>query len=119
MTAPDNSKMNRLLAALPAEKWARWLQQLEYVTMPLGDVLYESRDTLSHVYLPTTAVVSLRDVMESGAPAEIAVVGNESIVWVALFMGGESTSGSDRRSRLSPDFAGHQGRVQPRSGAAY
>ncbi len=65
--------------------------QLEQVPMPLGQVLYESGATLSHVYFPTTAIVSLLYVMENGASAEIAVVGNEGIVGISLFMGGEST----------------------------
>ena len=69
----------------------RWLRQLEAVEMPLGDVLYESGRTLSHVYFPTTAIVSLLYVLENGASAEIAVVGNEGVVGIALFMGGEST----------------------------
>jgi CRP-like cAMP-binding protein len=59
--------------------------------MPLGQVLYEPGATLSHVYFPTTAIVSLLYVMENGASAEIAVVGNEGLVGVSLFMGGEST----------------------------
>ena len=83
---------NLLLAALPDEEWQRWLPQLEEVVMPLGQVLYESGATLSHVYFPTTAIVSLLYVMENGASAEIAVVGNEGIVGISLFMGGESTS---------------------------
>jgi CRP-like cAMP-binding protein len=83
---------NLLLAALPDEEWQRWLPQLEAVVMPLGQVLYESGATLSHVYFPTTAIVSLLYVMENGASAEIAVVGNEGIVGISLFMGGESTS---------------------------
>jgi CRP-like cAMP-binding protein len=83
---------NLLLAALPDEEWQRWLPQLELVVMPLGQVLYESGATLSHVYFPTTAIVSLLYVMENGASAEIAVVGNEGIVGISLFMGGESTS---------------------------
>ena len=84
-------KKNRLLAALPEAEWQRWLPQLELVEMPLGEVLYESGDILSHVYFPTTAIVSLLYVMENGASAEIAVVGNEGLVGVSLFMGGEST----------------------------
>jgi len=60
--------------------------------MPLGQVLYEAGGTLSHVYFPTTAIVSLLYVMENGASAEIAVVGNEGIVGISLFMGGDSTS---------------------------
>ncbi|MEO6660287.1 MAG: Crp/Fnr family transcriptional regulator [Burkholderiaceae bacterium] len=88
--APDPLK-NHLLAALPATEWARWRRQLEAVDMPLGHVLYESGNTLSHVYFPTTAIVSLLYVMEDGASAEIAVVGNEGLVGISLFMGGEST----------------------------
>jgi CRP-like cAMP-binding protein len=83
---------NHLLAALPDAEWQRWLPQLERVEMPLGQVLYESGGTLSHVYFPTTAIVSLLYVMENGASAEIAVVGNEGIVGISLFMGGDSTS---------------------------
>src|SRR5450432_809154 len=82
---------NFLLAALPDPEWQRWQQVLEKVEMPLGQVLYESRATLTHVYFPTTAIVSLLYVMENGASAEIAVVGNEGLVGVSLFMGGEST----------------------------
>jgi CRP-like cAMP-binding protein len=81
-----------LLAALPDAELQRWLPQLETVVMPLGLVLYESGATLSHVYFPTTAIVSLLYVMENGASAEIAVVGNEGIIGISLFMGGESTS---------------------------
>jgi CRP-like cAMP-binding protein len=83
---------NHLLAALPDAEWQRWLPQLERIEMPLGQVLYESGGTLSHVYFPTTAIVSLLYVMENGASAEIAVVGNEGIVGISLFMGGDSTS---------------------------
>jgi CRP-like cAMP-binding protein len=83
---------NHLLAALPDGEAQRWLPQLERVEMPLGQVLYESGGTLSHVYFPTTAIVSLLYVMENGASAEIAVVGNEGIVGISLFMGGDSTS---------------------------
>jgi CRP-like cAMP-binding protein len=82
---------NQLLAALPDAEWQRWLPQLEWVDMPLGHVLYESGSTLKHVYFPTTAIVSLLYVMENGASAEIAVVGNEGLVGVSLFMGGGST----------------------------
>jgi len=81
-----------LLAALPDAEWQRWLPHLERVEMPLGQVLYEAGGTLSHVYFPTTAIVSLLYVMENGASAEIAVVGNEGIVGISLFMGGDSTS---------------------------
>ena len=77
--------------------------------MPLGDVLYEAGGTLSHVYFPTTAIVSLLYVMESGASAEIAVVGNEGIVGISLFMGGESTP-----SRAVVQSAGHGFRLASR-----
>jgi CRP-like cAMP-binding protein len=80
-----------LLAALPDPEWERWRQLLERVEMPLGQVLYESGATLTHVYFPTTSIVSLLYVMENGASAEIAVVGNEGLVGISLFMGGEST----------------------------
>ena len=83
---------NDLLAALPKAEWERWLPQLDLVDMPLGEVLYESGATLSHVYFPTTAIVSLLYVMENGASAEIAVVGHEGVVGISLFMGGESTT---------------------------
>jgi CRP-like cAMP-binding protein len=83
--------LNRLLAALPDAERKRWLPDLEPIDLPLGQVLYESGRTLSHVYFPTTAIVSLLYVMENGASAEIAVVGNEGIVGISLFMGGEST----------------------------
>jgi CRP-like cAMP-binding protein len=83
---------NHLLAALPHAEWQRWLPLLEPVDLPLGEVLYEAGTTLSHVYFPTTAIISLLYVMENGASAEIAVVGNEGIVGISLFMGGESTS---------------------------
>jgi CRP-like cAMP-binding protein len=82
---------NFLLAALPDPEWRRWQPLLEQVDMPLGQVLYESGATLTHVYFPTTSIVSLLYVMENGASAEIAVVGNEGLVGVSLFMGGEST----------------------------
>ena len=91
MATPHNPKSNHLLASLPDAEWQRWLPHLEYVDMPLGQVLYESGSTLSHVYFPTTSIVSLLYVMESGASAEIAVVGNEGIVGISLFMGGETT----------------------------
>jgi CRP-like cAMP-binding protein len=89
---PDpDAKLNQLLAALPDAEWQRWWPHLERVEMTLGEVLCESGGTLSHVYFPTTAIVSLLYVMENGASAEIAVVGNEGVVGISLFMGGEST----------------------------
>ena len=82
---------NRLLAALPPAEWDRWSPRLERVELPLGHVLYESGTTMTHVYFPVTAIVSLLYVMENGSSAEIAVVGNEGIVGISLFMGGNST----------------------------
>jgi CRP-like cAMP-binding protein len=76
---------------LPPEEWARWHSQLEPVTMPLGQVLSESGVAMTHVYFPTTSIVSLLYVMEDGASAEIAVIGNEGLVGISLFMGGETT----------------------------
>src|SRR5271155_1545747 len=84
-------KKNQLLASLPDTEWMRWSASLEAVDMPLGEVLYEPGVTLNYVYFPLTSIVSLLYVMENGASAEIAVVGNEGIVGVSLFMGGEST----------------------------
>jgi CRP-like cAMP-binding protein len=84
-------RKSRLLAALPNEILRRWLPALEAVDMPLGHVLYEAGVTLGHVYFPITAIVSLLYVMENGASAEIAVVGNEGLVGISLFMGGGST----------------------------
>jgi len=83
---------NHLLAALPAEVLERLSQHLELVPMPLGEVLYESSGQLHHVYFPTTAIVSLHYLLESGASAEIAGVGNEGVLGVSLFMGGNTTT---------------------------
>jgi CRP-like cAMP-binding protein len=88
----SESNKNLLLAALTDAERAVWMPQLEAADMPLGKVLYESGSKLTHVYFPTTSIVSLLYVMENGASAEIAVVGNEGIVGISLFMGGESTS---------------------------
>lgn len=82
---------NHLLAALSEEVRNRLFGQLELVSLALGKVLYESGDTLRHVYFPTDSIISLLYVMKSGASAEISVVGNEGLIGVALFMGGEST----------------------------
>ena len=91
MSALTDPRRNQLLAALPDAEWQCWSSQLEWVDMPLGQVLYESGRTLSHVYFPVTSIVSLLYVMEDGASAEIAVVGFEGVVGISLFMGGEST----------------------------
>jgi CRP-like cAMP-binding protein len=86
----SNQRLNHLLAVLPKSESARLFPYLESVSLPLGEALYESGDRLNHVYFPTTAIVSLLYVMEDGASAEIAVVGNDGIVGIALFMGGET-----------------------------
>jgi CRP-like cAMP-binding protein len=91
MSAPPAATENRLIAALPEADLRRWLAALEPVNLSLGQVIYESGRSLSHVYFPTSAIVSLLYVMESGASAEIAVVGFEGVVGISLFMGGETT----------------------------
>jgi len=86
-----DKQKNGLLASLPEEVWQRWLPQVELVDMPLGRVLYESGTVLSHVYFPTSTLVSLVYLLRSGASAEIAVVGKEGLIGLALLMGGNST----------------------------
>ncbi|CAD5365912.1 cAMP-binding domain of CRP or a regulatory subunit of cAMP-dependent protein kinases [Rubrivivax sp. A210] len=110
MAPPSDPRQNHLLAALPDAEWERWLPLLERVEMPLGQVMYESGRVLSHVYFPTTAIVSLLYVMQDGASAEIAVVGNEGLVGISLFMGGESTP-----SRAVVQSAGEGWRIRARS----
>ena len=87
----SHPRMNRLLSALPSADLARWLPQLERVKLSLGQVLYEPGGPPSHAYFPTTSLVALLYVMENGATSEIAVVGNEGMVGVSLFMGGGAT----------------------------
>jgi CRP-like cAMP-binding protein len=91
MPSPHLPTQNLLLAALPKPEFERLLPHFELIPMTLGSVLYESGGRLEHVYFPTTSIVSLLYVMEDGASAEIAVVGNEGILGVSLFMGGETT----------------------------
>lgn len=81
---------NQLLAALPDDEWARWLPLLEPATLRYGQVLFESGDTPSSVLFPTTAVISLSYMTRDGASAEFAVVGNEGLVGISLFMGGNT-----------------------------
>jgi len=92
MDLPRGPTQNHLLAALPTAELERIAPQLELVPMLLGDVLYESGGQLQHVYFPTTAIVSLQYMTEDGAPAEIAGVGNEGMLGVSLFLGGNSTT---------------------------
>lgn len=91
MVAIMTPNQNHLLAALPAEIFERISPHLELVSMPLGEVLYESGGQLQHVYFPTTAIVSLHYLLENGASTEIAGVGNEGVVGISLFMGGNTT----------------------------
>lgn len=91
MTTAHDPKQNHLLAALPASEFDRLAPRLELMPLKLGQVLYESGGQLQHVYFPTDSIVSLLYVMEDGSSAEIAVVGNEGILGISLFMGGETT----------------------------
>ncbi len=94
MPLPHSPNQNHLLAALPATEFEPLLAHLELVPMPLGEMLYEPGRQLQHAYFPTTAIVSLHYVMESGLSAEASGVGHEGVVGVSLFMGGDSTSSS-------------------------
>ncbi|MDQ1524138.1 MAG: hypothetical protein QOE47_2062 [Pyrinomonadaceae bacterium] len=91
--APDSSPTadNRLLAVLPAEDYARLLPGLTPITFTLGEVIYESQRQMEHVYFPTTSHVSLLYTMIDGSTAEVGLVGNEGLVGIALFMGGDTT----------------------------
>lgn len=109
MTNPKNNpntRGNHLLAVLPKSDTERLLPFLELVSLPLGKALYESGDHLKHVYFPTTAIVSLLYELENGSSAEIAVVGNEGIVGIALFMGGDTMP-----NRAVVQSAGHAYRL--------
>ena len=94
MSLPHSPSQNYLLAALPAAEFERLSPHLEPILLPLGEMLYEPGDQLQYAYFPTTAIVSLHYVMESGASAETAGVGNEGVVGIALFMGGDTTPSS-------------------------
>lgn len=87
-------RQNHLLAALPTAEFESFAAQLELVPMPLGDILYEPGQQLQHAYFPTTSIVSLYYVTESGASAETSGVGNEGVVGISLFMGGDTTPSS-------------------------
>jgi len=109
MPAVHSPNQNHLLAALPAADFERLVAHLELVPLPLGEILYEPGARMRHVYFPTTSIVSLHYVMESGASAETAGVGNEGIVGVSLFMGGDSTPSS-----AVVQTAGHAYRLESR-----
>jgi len=118
MPATPHPQQNHILNALPQAERSRLFPHLKLVTLPLGKALYESGDILRHVYFPTDAIISLLYVLKNGASAEIAVVGNDGAIGVALFMGGQSTTnraivqsaGSAYQitgARLSKEFVRH------------
>ena len=104
---PHSPRQNHLLAALPGSDYERLASHLELMPMALADVLYEPGYKLPYVYFPTTSIVSLLYVMEDGASAEIAVVGNEGMLGISLFMGGDTTP-----SRAVVQSAGHGYRLK-------
>jgi len=106
---PHSPNQNHLLAALPTAEFERLAEHLELVPMALGEILYDPGARMRHAYFPTTAIVSLHYVMESGASAETAGVGNEGVVGIALFMGGDTTPSS-----AVVQTAGHAYRLQSR-----
>ena len=107
MPSPPSPSQNHLLAALPTAEFDALAVHLEWVAMPLGTILYGPGEKLLHAYFPTTSIVSLHYVMESGATAETAGVGNEGIVGVSLYLGGETTS-----STAVVQTAGHAYRLE-------
>jgi len=109
MPSPHSPNQNHLLAALPTAEFECLAAHLEPVPMPLGEILYEPGGQLLHAYFPTTAIVSLHYVMESGASAETAGVGNEGVVGISLFMGGGTTPSS-----AVVQTAGHAYRLESR-----
>jgi CRP-like cAMP-binding protein len=106
MSITPKFRQNHLLAALPAADFERIQPHLKLVPLPLGSVLYESGSSMRNVYFPTTAIVSLLYMLADGASAEIAVVGNEGMIGVSLFMGGETTT-----NRAVVQSAGHAYRL--------
>ncbi len=91
LTKSDDALKDRLLAALPAEEFARLETNLEFVSLRLGEVLYEPGEQMKYIYLPTSAVISLLYIMENGSTAEIGMAGNDDLIGIALFMGGGTT----------------------------
>lgn len=108
MVTIDNARKNFLLGSLQEKDLARLLPKLKPVSVPLGEVLYESGDKLDFAFFPTTAIVSLLYIMENGGTAEIGIVGNEGILGVALFLGGDTTT-----SRAIIQSAGEGLRMNP------
>lgn len=88
----DPTLQNHLLAALPKSEYSRIKDKLELVSLRLGQVIYESGDRLSHLYFPTTSIISMLYIMENGGTAEIGIAGNNGLIGYAIFMGGETTS---------------------------
>jgi len=109
MPSPHSPSQNHLLAALPTAEFERLAAHLELVPMPLGEILYEPGGQLQHAFFPTTSIVSLHYVMASGASAEAAGVGNEGVVGISLFMGGDTTPSS-----AVVQTAGHGYRLESR-----
>jgi CRP-like cAMP-binding protein len=109
MSSLHNPSQNHILAALPPADFERLAAHLELVPLPLGEILYEPGSQLQHAYFPTTAIVSLHYVTESGASAETAGVGNEGVVGISLFMGGDTTPSS-----AVVQTAGHAYRLERR-----
>ncbi len=91
-TPVQTPKQNQILSALPAMEYARVLPHLEYMPLPLGQVLYEPGEIMGYAFFPVAGIISMLYVMHGGASAEIAIVGNEGLIGVSLFMGGESTT---------------------------
>lgn len=87
----EEARQNHLLAGVSDEELARLLPHLQLVSLPLGQVLYESGEKMDYVYFPTTAIISLLYIMENGSTAEIGVIGNDGLVGIAIFMGGDTT----------------------------
>lgn len=87
----EEARANHLLAGITDEEMARLLSNLQPVSLPLGKVIYESDEKLDYIYFPTTAIISLLYIMENGATAEIGVVGNDGLIGIAIFMGGDTT----------------------------
>jgi CRP-like cAMP-binding protein len=107
MPALHDPRQNQLLAALPEADYERLRLHLEFVKLPLGMIVFESGGKLRHLYFPASGIVSLLYAMENGASTEIAVIGSEGVVGIALFMGGESTP-----SRAVVQSAGHGYRLK-------
>jgi CRP-like cAMP-binding protein len=106
----DDAHMNHLIAALPPDEFNRLKSNLEPVSLPLGEVIYESGEQLDYIYFPTTAIISLLYIMENGSTAEIGMAGNDGLVGIALYMGGSTTP-----SRAIVQSAGNAFRMPSRA----